>query len=45
MSGLAGTDTVQLVEFAASAVVWVKLIAAPDASTAFDPARRPGPAG
>src|SRR5436309_14532139 len=38
LSGLAGTDTVQLVEFAASAVVWVKLNAAPDASTAFDPA-------
>src|SRR6185437_9046325 len=40
LSGLAGTDTVQLVELAASAVVWVKLIAFPAASTAFDPARR-----
>jgi hypothetical protein len=42
---LAGTDTVQLVEFAASAVVWVKLIAAPDASTAFDPAAPARPGG
>src|SRR3954453_18854354 len=45
VSGLAGTDTVQLVEFAASAVVWVKLIAAPDASTAFDPAAPARPGG
>jgi hypothetical protein len=42
---LAGTDTVQLAEFAASAVVWVKLSAAPDASTAFDPAAPARPAG
>src|SRR5436305_289460 len=45
VSGLAGTDTVQLVEFAASAVVWAKLIAAPDASTAFDPAAPARPGG
>src|ERR1700748_108159 len=44
-SGLAGTDTVQLVESAASAVVWVKLSAAPDASTAFDPAAPARPGG
>jgi hypothetical protein len=43
--GCAGTDTVQLVESAASAVVWVKLIAAPDASTAFDPAAPARPGG
>jgi len=34
-----------LVEFAASAVVWAKLIAAPDASTAFDPAAPARPGG
>src|SRR5690349_8383202 len=45
LSGLAGTDTVQLVELAASAVVWVKLIAAPDASTAFEPAAPARPGG
>src|ERR1700760_27716 len=45
VSGLAGTDTVQLVEFAASAVVWVKLSAAPDASTAFEPAAPARPGG
>ncbi len=45
VSGLAGTDTVQLVEFAASAVVWVKLTAAPAASTAFDPAAPARPGG
>jgi hypothetical protein len=42
---LAGTDTVQLIEFAASAVVWVKLSAAPDASTALDPAAPARPGG
>jgi hypothetical protein len=45
VSGLAGTDTVQLAEFAASVVVWVKLSAAPDASTAFDPAAPARPGG
>jgi hypothetical protein len=42
---LAGTDTVQLVELAASAVVWVKLKAFPAASTAFDPAAPARPGG
>jgi hypothetical protein len=42
---LAGTDTVQFAESAASAVVWVKLRAAPDASTAFDPAAPARPGG
>src|SRR6476620_5986594 len=42
LSGLAGTDTVQL---AASAVVWVKLKAFPAASTAFDPAAPARPGG
>jgi hypothetical protein len=44
LSGWAGTDTVQFVESAASAGVWVKLNAFPAASTAFAPARpgRPG---
>src|SRR6185312_12611227 len=45
LSGLAGTDTVQLVELAASAVVWVKLKAFPAASTAFDPAAPARPGG
>jgi hypothetical protein len=45
VSGWAGTDTVQLVEFAASAVVWAKLSAAPAASTAFDPAAPARPGG
>src|SRR5689334_6756859 len=45
VSGLAGTDTVQLVELAASAVVWVKLKAFPAASTAFDPAAPARPGG
>jgi hypothetical protein len=42
---LAGTDTVQFAESAASAVVWVKLRAAPDASTALDPAAPARPGG
>src|SRR5437588_9505702 len=45
VSGLAGTDTVQLVELAASAVVWVKLNALPAASTAFEPAAPARPGG
>src|SRR6266567_3753121 len=45
LSGWAGTVTVQFVEFAASAGVWVKLNAFPAASTAFDPARPGRPAG
>src|SRR5690349_24653108 len=45
LSGLAGTDTVQLVELAASAVVWVKLKAFPAASTAFGPAAPARPGG
>jgi hypothetical protein len=36
---LAGTDTVQFVEAAASSAFWVKLNASPAASTAFAPAR------
>jgi len=36
---LAGTDTVQFVEAAASSAFWVKLNAFPAASTAFAPAR------
>jgi hypothetical protein len=36
---------VQLDEFSASAVVWAKLSAAPDASTAFDPAAPARPGG
>ena len=39
VSGLAGTDTVQFVEAAASSAFWVKLNALPAASTAFAPAR------
>ena len=39
VSGLAGTDTVQFVEAAASSAFWVKLNAFPAASTAFAPAR------
>jgi hypothetical protein len=44
VSGRSGTVTVQFVEFAASACVWVKLNAFPAASTAFEPAspERPG---
>src|SRR6185437_8567093 len=38
LSGLAGTDTVQFVEAAASSAFWVKLNAFPAASTAFAPA-------
>src|SRR6478609_8120124 len=38
VSGLAGTDTVQFVEAAASSAFWVKLNALPAASTAFAPA-------
>ena len=45
VSGRAGTVTVQFVEFAASAWVWVKLNAFPAASTAFAPARPGRPAG
>ena len=45
LSGRAGTVTVQFVESAASACVWVKLNAFPAASTAFDPARPARPAG
>src|SRR5712691_11388364 len=45
LSGRAGTDTVQFVESAAWACVWVKLNAFPAASTAFDPARPGRPAG
>ena len=42
---MAGTDTVQFVEAAASSAFWVKLNAFPAASTAFDPARPGRPAG
>src|ERR1700759_3467689 len=39
LSGRAGTVTVQFVESAASACVWLKLTAPPPASSAFEPAR------
>ena len=45
VSGRSGTVTVQFVEFAASACVWVKLNAFPAASTAFEPARPARPGG
>src|SRR5207344_1139179 len=45
VSGRFGTVTVQFVESAASACVWVKLNAPPAASTAFEPARPRRPAG
>ena len=45
VSGRFGTVTVQFVESAASAWVWVKLNAFPAASTAFEPARPRRPAG
>jgi hypothetical protein len=45
LSGRAGTVTVQFVESAAWAGVWLKLNAFPAASTAFDPARPGRPAG
>jgi hypothetical protein len=45
LSGFFGTDTVQFVESAAWAVVWLKLNAAPDASTASAPATPACPAG
>ena len=45
LSGWAGTDTVQFVESAASAAVWLKLNGSPAASTAFAPAAPGRPAG
>src|SRR6476659_9194380 len=45
VSGRSGTVTVQFVESAASASVWVKLNAFPAASTAFEPARPARPGG
>src|SRR6476646_5618090 len=45
VSGRSGTVTVQFVESAASASVWVKLNAFPAASTAFEPARPTRPGG
>jgi hypothetical protein len=45
VSGRSGTVTVQFVEAAASACVWLKLNAFPAASTAFEPARPGRPAG
>ena len=45
LSGFLGTDTVQFVESAAWAVVWLKLNGSPAASTAFAPATPAWPAG